>query len=393
MISNLGREIEPFHVMELVKMADALQSQGKSIIHLSIGEPDFPLPDPVAKALSQAIEQGQTRYTAALGLPALRQAISDYYSDQFQVDVPAQCIVITSGASAALLYACLALVQPGQQVLLPDPTYPCNKTFVQTAGGQPHLVHTRADKGFQPDWASLQASWGENTAGAMIASPSNPTGTQIPLGGLNDIVAGCKRQGGFLIVDEIYQALCYDSPAQSVLQARAAQADACTLVVVNSFSKYFGMTGLRLGWMVVPESLVSTIEKLAQNLSICPPSLSQYAALACFTPDCLAVCETRREVFKARRDFLLDALPKAGFEILCRPDSAFYVYVKAPFDSDAYCKALLNETGVCVVPGHDFSQLKGRDTLRFSYANSLDNLKEAVGRMMAFNTEKGLVKP
>ncbi len=373
--------------MELVKQANAMEAQGKPVIHLSIGEPDFPMPQPVQQALIKAVAENQTRYTAALGLPELREAISTYYRTAFQVTVPAQQIVITSGASTALMYACLALINPGQEVMLADPGYPCNKTFVQMASGIPRFVQTREENNFQPSWDELAREWKPHTAGVLLASPNNPTGTQLSITAMKDIVQGVTDRGGFTIIDEIYQSLCYDSAAQSVLQITGAPSAQWPLVVINSFSKYFGMTGLRLGWMVVPDSLVPAIERLAQNLNICPNTPTQWAALACFQSDSLNICEERRQTFKARRDFLLQALPTAGIEIQSTPDSAFYIYAKAPFDSERFCRELLEKALVCTVPGKDFSEHRGGAMLRFSYANSMHNLELAVERIRRFNLQ------
>ena len=371
--------------MELVKQADALQALGKPVIHLSIGEPDFPMPEPVQSALMKAIADNKTRYTAALGLPQLRHAISDYYQFAFGVQVPARQIVVTSGASAALMYACLALINQGQEVLLADPGYPCNKTFVQMAGGVPKFVQTREAENFQPDWRTLKSAWTTQTAGVLLASPNNPTGTQLNPAAMREIVEGIKANGGFTIVDEIYQSLCYDQAAQSVMQVCGIPGEETPIVVINSFSKYFGMTGLRLGWMVVPEDLLPAIERFAQNLSICPNTPAQWAALACFMPETLQICEERRQIFKARRDFMVENLPLVGIELHSTPDSAFYIYAKAPYNSENYCRDLLDKAWVCAVPGKDFSESRGDDMLRFSYANSMENLQTAIERIRHFN--------
>ncbi|VWX37553.1 Aminotransferase [Limnobacter sp. 130] len=383
--SSLSHLVQPFHVMELVKAADALQAEGKPVIHLSIGEPDFPMPEPVEQAFARAISAHKTRYTAALGLPELREAISQYYQTNFHVRVPAHQIVITSGASAALMYACLALINPGEEVLLADPGYPCNKTFVQMAGGTPAFVQTQEAENFQPAWTDLSSQWTPKTAGVLLASPNNPTGTQLSPRAMREIVDGVTARNGFVIVDEIYQSLCYDSPPQSVLQVTGAPNTQNPLVVINSFSKYFGMTGLRLGWMVVPDSLLPAIERFAQNLSICPNTPAQWAALACFTRETLAICEERRLIFKARRDFMVNALPKAGIELHSTPDSAFYIYAKSPYNSERYCKELLEQALVCAVPGKDFSEFRGEEMMRFSYANSMDRLETAIERIQFFN--------
>lgn len=383
--SDLSHLVQPFHVMELVKQANALEAQGKPVIHLSIGEPDFPMPEPVQQALMKAVADHKTRYTAALGLPELREAISGHYRTAFQVTVPARQIVITSGASTALMYACLGLINPGQEVLLADPGYPCNKTFVQMAGGIPRFIQTREENNFQPTWEELSRDWHTKTAGVLLASPNNPTGTQLSTTAMKDIVQGVTDRGGFTIIDEIYQSLCYENTAQSVLQITGAPGPQVPLVVINSFSKYFGMTGLRLGWMVVPDALLPAIERLAQNLSICPNTPAQWAALACFQKDTLDICEERRQIFKARRDYMVQALPSAGINIQSTPDSAFYIYAKAPYHSERYCRALLENAWVCAVPGKDFSEHRGSEMMRFSYANSMENLEIAVERIRRFN--------
>ncbi|HEX4880625.1 MAG TPA: aminotransferase class I/II-fold pyridoxal phosphate-dependent enzyme [Limnobacter sp.] len=385
MLSHLANLIQPFHVMELVKQADALSREGHPVIHLSIGEPDFGPPPTVLEAHHKALEAGQTRYTHALGLPELRAAVAGHYRATFGVEVPEAQVIITAGGSAALLYACLALINPGQRVLLTDPGYPCNKTFVQAAGGQPQFVQVGEENNFQPTWEQLAQAWETTTVGALLASPSNPTGTQIDRGDLQNIVHGIGRKRGFLMVDEIYQSLCYGHPARSVLQITGAPGDGQPLVVVNSFSKFWGLTGLRLGWMVVPPALVQPIERLAQNLSICPSAPAQWAALACFEPETLAICESRRQQFEQRRDYLMQALPKAGIAVQSRPDGAFYVYTQTPYNSERYCRDLLNKAWVCTVPGKDFSMAQGDRMMRWSYANAMGNLEEAMHRLQRFN--------
>lgn len=388
-LSNLSQMVQPFHVMELVKKAEGITQAGHDVIHLSIGEPDFPIPQQVSDAFQSAISASNTRYTSALGLMPLREAISLHYWNAFQVQIPSQQIVITAGSSAALNYACLALVNPGQEVLLPDPGYPCNKTFVQIAGGVPRPLVTPSAQNFQPTVQQVKSTWAENTAGLLLASPSNPTGTCIPARTLGEIAQFTANKCGFLIMDEIYQSLCYGSPAQSVLQLTGAPSEDNGIVVVNSFSKYFGMTGLRLGWMVVPPHLLSTIEKLAQNLAICPSTPAQWAALACFEPDTLAECEHRRQVFSTRRDYLLNTLPQIGLHLDSNPEGAFYLYLPAPYDSDAFCSDLLEQAHVCAVPGKDFSTTDGSQRFRLSYANSMDNLERAMGRLKRFMSDLG----
>ncbi|MDH4395916.1 MAG: aminotransferase class I/II-fold pyridoxal phosphate-dependent enzyme [Limnobacter sp.] len=383
-LSHLSQQVQPFHVMELVKKAEGITQAGHDVIHLSIGEPDFPIPSLVSSAFQEAISNTNTRYTNALGLWPLREAIAQHYWDTFQVKVDASQVVVTAGSSAALNYACLALVNPGQEVLLPDPGYPCNKTFVQIAGGVPRPIETSSAQNFQPTSQQVEALWSDNTAGLLLASPSNPTGTRIQTAALAQIAELTARKNGFLIMDEIYQSLCYGSPAHSIMQIIGAPSDKNGVVVVNSFSKYFGMTGLRLGWMVVPPHLLSSIEKLAQNLAICPSTPAQWAALACFKPNTLDECERRRLVFSERRDFLLKALPQVGLHLSSNPEGAFYLYLPSPYDSDPFCTDLLEKAHVCAVPGKDFSEVDGNKMFRISYANSMDNLVRAVERIEKF---------
>lgn len=385
MLSRLSQSIEPFHVMEIVKQADQLQQQGRDVIHLSIGEPDFPLPEPVAQALTQAIGAGKTRYTAALGLQELRETIAHFYDSRFGATVSPGQVVITSGASTGLMYACLALINPGDEVLLCDPGYPCNKTFVQTAGGVARTIQVSEGNNFQPTLAEVQAAWTPKTWGVFLASPSNPTGTRISSNVLNDIVDWVATQGGFIIMDEIYQLLCYGSQPRTLLSQSPSGQTRDHCVVINSFSKYFGMTGLRLGWMVVPEALVTPIEKLAQNLNICPSTPAQWAALACFKQETLDICEARRAAFGNRREFLLRELPNVGLHAGANPDGAFYVYAHAPYGSSQYCSDLLQAQAVCTVPGKDFSQKEGEAMFRISYANSLERIEQALQRMGQFN--------
>ena len=374
--------IEPFYVMELVKQADRLAAAGRSIIHLSIGEPDFTAPPPVLAALSEAMAAGRSGYTPAVGVPALREAIAAHYRTAFGVEVPASRIVVTAGASAALLLAIAVLVDAGQEVLLPDPSYPCNRHIIAAFNALPKLIPAGPEKRFQLDAADVVAHWSDKTRGVLLASPSNPTGTTIPPTQLAEVLAAVRRQGGFLIVDEIYQGLHYGDSQEGTLRSALALGD--DVIVVNSFSKYFNMTGWRLGWLVVPEVLVAAVEKVAQNLFICASALAQHAALACFQPDALAIYEARRREFEARRDYLLPALREMGFDIPVLPDGAFYIYANVAafgLPSEQLAHRLLHEAGVCCVPGRDFGEHAPHDWLRFSYATSLDQLREAVARM------------
>jgi aspartate/methionine/tyrosine aminotransferase len=364
--------------MEVVKEAQRLAEAGRSIIHLSIGEPDFTAPPPVQAAARAAIDSGLTRYTPALGIRALCEAIAADYARRNGIEVSADRVVVTAGASGALLLALAALLDKDRQLLMPDPSYPCNRHFAAVFEASAQLIPCAAETRYQPTAAMIDAAWSERTAGVLLASPSNPTGTSIDPAMLMQIAQIVRRRGGFLIVDEIYQGLSYDRPPVTAL---ALGEDVVTL---SSFSKYFNMTGWRLGWLVAPMALVPTLEKLAQNLFICPSAIAQHAALACFSPAALAIYEQRREEFRRRRDFIVPALRDLGFGIPVTPDGAFYIYAdisRFADDSWEFAFDLLRRTGVCLVPGRDFGAAETGRYVRFSYANSMENLQEAVRRL------------
>jgi aspartate/methionine/tyrosine aminotransferase len=374
--------IAPFYVMELAKEARQLELAGHHIIHMGIGEPDFTAPEPVVEAAAQALRRGVTQYTGALGIAPLREAIAAYYQRTYGLVVDPARIVITAGASAALLLACAALVDRDDEVLMPDPSYPCNRHFVAAMEGKPVLVPSGPAERFQLTAADIERLWGEQTRGVLLASPSNPTGTSIEPAELERIVKAVRARGGFTIVDEIYQGLSYDARPVSALSFGD------DVVTVNSFSKYFNMTGWRLGWLVVPPSMVDAFEKLAQNLFICASALAQHAALACFEPETIGIYEGRRLEFKRRRDFIVPALERLGFKVPVHPDGAFYVYADcrgvshpAAGDSAALTKAMLHEAGVVLVPGLDFGRHAPRDYIRLSYATAYASLEEAVERL------------
>jgi aspartate/methionine/tyrosine aminotransferase len=373
--------IEPFHVMELVKMAAVLEQQGRNIIHMGIGEPDFTAPPAVVVAAAQAMTERKLQYTPATGIIALRDAISAHYLQTYGLNVPSSRIVVTAGASAALLLACAALVEIGSEVLMPDPSYPCNRHFVAAFDGVAKMIPSGPEQRFQLSDAMVREHWSAHTRGVLLASPSNPTGTSITHDELRKIVASVRERNGFTIVDEIYQGLSYDAEPFSALSLGD------DVVVINSFSKYFNMTGWRLGWLVVPEAIVPQIEKLAQNLFICPSSIAQHAGVACFAPESLAIYEERKEEFRRRRDFIVPALRELGFKVPVTPDGAFYVYADCSAltdDADRLTIDLLNEAGVVLVPGLDFGPHTAHNYIRLSYATSYENLQEAVARMRQF---------
>lgn len=378
--------IEPFRVMEMVKAAAAMVREGQDVISMSVGEPDFTAPDLVARAAMDAIQRGATQYTESLGLPALREAISAHYARAYGLDIAPQRIVVTAGASAGLLLACAALVAEGDEVLMPDPSYPCNRHFVSAFGGRAVLVPSGPAERYQLTAAQVAERWTDRTRGVIVASPSNPTGTSMTPEQTRDVVAAVRARGGFSIVDEIYQGLYYGEKEGD--RATSALRFGDDVITVNSFSKYFSMTGWRLGWLVLPESLVPAVEKLAQNLFICAPAIAQHAALAAFHDDAIAIFEERRAEFRRRRDFLVPALRDLGFQVPVLPDGAFYVYaditqVNHPLahDSSAFGMAVLRDALVAIVPGDDFGFAAPQQHVRFSYATKYERIEQAVDRL------------
>jgi len=381
-------KIEPFYVMEVAKAAQILAARvadsASPMIFLNIGEPDFTAAPAVQQAASAAIAQGQTQYTSAVGLPALRGAISQWYASRFGVQVAAERIVVTAGASAALQLACQALVNPGDEVLMPDPSYPCNRHFVSSADGVARLIPATAAQRYQLSSEQVLAHWGAQTRGVLLASPSNPTGTSIAPDELARIHEVVRSKGGFTIVDEIYLGLSYDDAF-----GRSALALGEDIISINSFSKYFSMTGWRLGWMVLPPAMVPVVERLAQNLFICPSTIAQHAALACFAPESLALYEQRRAQFKERRDFFIPALRELGFGVPVMPDGAFYawadcsaLFAKLGVDNSwDFAYALMDKAHLAITPGRDFGSSGTARYVRFSTANSMAQLREAVARL------------
>jgi aspartate/methionine/tyrosine aminotransferase len=389
-ISSRAQAIEPFYVMEVAKAAAEL---GRTVTHsdspmvfLNIGEPDFTAPPLVQEAAEKAIRAGHSQYTAATGLEPLRERVSQWYASRFGLQVPARRIVITAGASAALHLACMALIEPGDEVLMPDPSYPCNRHFVSAAGGRAVLIPTTAAERFQLSADKVQAAWGPSTRGVLLASPSNPTGTSIHPDELRRIHDVVQSKGGITLVDEIYLALSFDAQ-----YGHSALALDDQIISINSFSKYFNMTGWRLGWMVVPDSLVPVIERLAQNLFICPSTLAQHAALACFEEQSLALYEQRRAEFKARRDYFIPALNALGLSIPVTPDGAFYAWADCSAacaklgvkDSWDFAFEVMQRAHLAITPGRDFGSAQTAQFVRFSTASSMKQLETAVARLRA----------
>jgi len=373
--------IEPFHVVVLVTRAKELEAQGRSIVNMVIGEPDFPTPQPIVDAAVATLHGSRIAYTPSLGIPALREALSGWYHTRYSIQIPASRICVTSGSSGALLLTMGVLLSPGDQVLTADPSYPCNRHFVRAMEGSPVAIPVGADSGYQLTAELVDRHWTPRTVAVMVASPSNPTGTLLPLDELQRIHAVVRQRGGTLIVDEIYHGLTYGCDARSALEF------ADDVFVINSFSKYFCMTGWRLGWMVAPQAYVDDIEKLAQNLYISNPDLSQRAALTAFQPQVIDELERNRAQFQAQRDYLLPEVRKLGFEVPVTPQGAFYIYAdasKLTDDTYTFCRDLLERTGVAIAPGIDFGDNRAAQHVRFSYPKPIPLLQEGVRRLREY---------
>lgn len=373
--------IAPFRVMQLLARAQALEAAGRSIIHMEVGEPDFPTPEPIMAAGIEALRDGHTRYTPAVGLPALREALAAHYRDAYGVDLPARRVLVTPGASGALQLAISVLVDPGREVLMADPGYPCYRHFVRMLDGRAVPIPVDADTAYQLTPELVERHWGEHSAALILASPSNPTGTLLSAQALGDIIGLVAERGGRIIMDEIYQGLVYDGPSSTAL-ARSSE-----VFVVNSFSKYYGMTGWRLGWLVAPEPYLDHIERLAQNVFLAPSTPAQHAALAAFRPKTELILKGRRDTLRARRDFLLPALRALGFVIPVQPEGAFYLYAdcsRFSSDSRAFAGRLLEEAGVAITPGIDFGTHRAESHVRFAYTAEVPRLAEAVARLARF---------
>ena len=382
-------DIAPFHVMEVQTAARALEAAGRSVVHMEIGEPDFPTPAPVIAAAQRAIADGGIFYTSALGLPALRTAIARHYADHYGVAIAPERVMVTAGSSAALLLVLALIVDRDDRILLPDPAYPCNRHFVRVLEGDPVGIPVGPESNYQLTANLIDRNWTPATRGVLIASPSNPTGTVVPRDEMQRIVSTVAQRRGRLIVDEIYLGLTYglgahhnghDKP-RSVLD----QSD--DVFVISSFSKYFNMTGWRLGWVVAPERHVRDLEKLAQNLYISPAAPSQHAALACFEPATLAILEDRRCAFEARRDYLVPALRELGFGIPVMPTGGFFVYAdcsKFSHDSQQFCRDVLDNAGVAITPGLDFGRHRATEHVRFAYTIAQEKLEDGVARLARY---------
>ncbi len=380
-IANRMELITPFYVMELLRRAKQLEAAGRDIIHMEVGEPDFATPERITEAGLDYIKAGQVKYTPAAGLPELRQKIADFYWQRYQVTVPIERILITPGASGAFLLALGASLNPGDELILSDPCYPCNQNFIRLFSGTVKHIPVYADTAYQLSADLLQQHWQAQTQGALIASPSNPTGTIIQATELEKIVQFVNAKQGLLFSDEIYHGLVYEPGIASALEFSDQ------VFVINSFSKYFGMTGWRAGWLIVPEAYTEAVEKLAQNIFISTSSHSQYAALAAFDEQTLQELENRRQDFAKKRDFLYENLLRLGFKIPVKPAGAFYIYADCSAftdNSQQFAEQLLEVEGVAVTPGKDFGHNNSDKYLRFAYTGSIQKITLAMQRLERF---------
>ncbi|MHB1246209.1 MAG: pyridoxal phosphate-dependent aminotransferase [Sulfuriferula sp.] len=376
-------DIAPFHVMDILARARQMEAQGRTIIHLEIGEPDFPTPQPIIEAGIAVLQQGNLHYTPPLGLPQLRSAIADFYAGHYGVSITPQRVVVTPGASGALLLALGVLVNAGETVMLADPGYPCNRHFARFIEARTLSVPVDAGTAYQLTPDLVERYWTSGIKVVLLASPSNPTGTAVPDADVRAIAAICAARGATLIVDEIYHGLIYEGSYQTAL------AQSGDIFVVNSFSKYFQMTGWRLGWLIAPEWAIEALDRLVQNLYLAASTPAQYAALAAFTPTTLAILEARKAELKVRRDYLAAALSDLGFDLAVIPQGAFYLYAgceRFSQDSFAFVAQILEQAGVAITPGVDFGTYQAQRFVRFAYTTSLPDLQEAVRRLRAYLT-------
>jgi len=379
-------EIQPFVVMDVLARAHRLEAAGRRVVHMEIGEPDFTATPQVVEAAVRALRDGRTAYTATLGLPALRQAIAQHYQNRFGIRTSDSRIAITSGASGGLLLTLALYVNPGDEILVPDPGYPGYRHMVRAFEGSARALKVSPASNFQPTLAMVRAAWGRRTRGLLLGSPSNPTGTVISRPELEKIARFVAQRGGVLMVDEIYQGLVYGGNPATAIDLPGE------VVIVNSFSKYFCMTGWRLGWVVLPQKRIREFEKLAQHLFISAPTVAQHAAVDCFLPASIAILEQRRAEFQRRRDFLLPAIEGAGLKVPAIPSGAFYVYAdcgmagrhKVPLSGKRFAFDLLEREGVAATPGIDFGSNQAKRYVRFAYTQGMADLEEAALRLKRY---------
>lgn len=380
-LANRMSHIEPFHVMNLLAIAKQMEAQGKEVVHMEIGEPDFVTPEPVIRAAETALKQGQTHYTPAVGLPALRERIAGFYKSRFDREISPDQIIITPGASGALLLALGVLIDPGDKVAMSDPGYPCNRHFVRMFEGDPAGIPVDDSTRYQLTVDSLKRSQVNDITAVMLASPSNPTGTLLTQDHIKEWITDAETRQYYLLMDEIYQGLVYDREVTTIA------GESNHAFVINSFSKYFCMTGWRLGWLVVPPGYQRQVDKLAQNIFLAPSTLAQYAAIAAFDNESIQILESQRQEFQRRRDFLIPAIQELGFQLPVEPEGAFYLYAdcsQLTNDSFEFCHSLLQQAGVAITPGKDFGSHQSHRYVRFAYTTALEQLERGIEKIRGF---------
>jgi len=369
-------QIEPFRVMQLLERAKKLEAQGRKIIHMEIGEPDFSTPAPVIEAAQRHLATGDNFYTPSTGAPELKQALADWYKTEYGVNVSSERILITPGTSGAFSLIYAVLLEAGESVLLSDPGYPCQRNFIRLAGATPINIPVGPDSRYHLSAELIHACWRQETRAAVLINPSNPTGTMIDGAGIRAVAEACKDHGGYLISDEIYHGLTYGAKAHCALEFDQRA------IIVNGFSKRWAMTGWRIGWVIVPDELIDACRRVMQNIFIAAPTLSQYAAIAALSAD--RDIETMRLAYDQRRAYLLQVLPELGFDIVIEPQGAFYIYAnveRLTSDSRKFCWNMLEKAGVAITPGEDFGSYQAEQHVRFSYATGLDDIREGISRM------------
>ncbi|MBA86099.1 pyridoxal phosphate-dependent aminotransferase [Thalassobius sp. S69A] len=374
-------EVDPFIVMDVMEAARAAEEAGRNIIHMEVGQPSTPAPAAARAALTRAMEADALGYTVALGLPALRKRIAQMYADWYGVDLDWNRVVVTSGSSAAFILAFTALFDTGARVGIGEPGYPSYRQILSALDLEPVGLQARPENRLQPVPADFE---GLGLDGLMVASPANPSGTMLDLPAMEALVEACRAAGTTFISDEIYHGIEYDKKAVTALQVT----DEC--YVINSFSKYFSMTGWRVGWMVVPADHVRRIERIAQNMFICPPHASQVVALHAM--DCEEELQANLAIYARNRDLMMAGLPKAGFDRIAPPDGAFFIYADVSHltqDSRVFAAEILEQAGVAVTPGLDFDKTRGAGTLRFSYARATADIEEGLRRLRRFMAQRG----
>lgn len=373
--------VKPFHVMDILARCKAMEAQGRDIVHMEIGEPDFTTPQPIIDAGIQALQENLTHYTSAQGLYSLREKISQYYLNRFAVKIHPEQIIITPGASGALQLILSYVLATGKKIMLCDPSYPCNKNVAQLLKGEVVSVPVNQQTQYQLNIDLLEKHWQDDVAAVLVASPSNPTGTICSKEQLMAMAEFLAAKNSLLIVDEIYQGLTYEQESQTV----AGSLD--NVFILNSFSKYFGMTGWRIGWLCSPDRHIQALDAIAQNTYLASSTIAQHAALAAFEEETMVILEQRREIFNKRRDLLCDALNALRLEVPVVPQGAFYIYAKVTRfsqDSFSFCQALLEDQGVAITPGCDFGDYQANDYVRFAYTTSEARINEGMQRLENF---------